>query len=172
MADFVNGPADSLDGDEIASKRLEIVEALITGKHLTVNPLTPTHEDNPSLLTEQLKSRQDNFWFHVGQFVTAMPQDSPEAARAMRDMEEGCLHKCRALLDNRENRDLMYSIMLMRHVGELSSGARVAESQDRIGKDWVQASGHLILSSRGQATNLVMMRFASMALRVFIFPQP
>ncbi len=172
MADFVNGPADSLDGDETASKRLEIVEALITGNHLTVNPLIPTHEDGPCNLAKQLKSRQNDFWFHVGQFVTAMPQDTPEAAQAMRDREEGCLHKCRALLDHLESRDMLYSIMLMRHVGELNFGARLAEGQDCMWKDWTQASGYLILSSRGQATSLVMMRFASMALRLFIFPQP
>lgn len=165
IADFVNGPADNLDGDETASKRLNILEALITGERLTTNPFvqnSETSEGPASALSRHLKSREQEFWFSVGQFASATTDYVPERGRGINAVEEECLHKCRMLLDNYENRDVLYSIMLMRHIGEIYDG-QVAD-MDAI-KNWMTAEGFLFSQSEGQATNMVMTRFCSMALR-------
>ena len=167
IADLVNGPADNFDGDEIASKRLRIVEALITGCHLDVNPITPninTCEDQPCALIQQLMSREREFWFHVGQFASASPKANPEASRTMCVREEESLHRCRALLDRLENRDLLYSVMLMRHIGDRNFNAIPDAVQIDLWKNWTTASSFLLLGSQGQANSLVTRRFSAMAL--------
>lgn len=165
IADFVNGPADNLDGDELASKRLDIVEALITAKNLSTNPLPPNAEagdDPPTAFRKQLNSREHDFWFDVGAFVSTVPASNPNFGRAITAIEKGCLYRCRTLLDSFENRDVLYSIMLMRHIGETYREADVGVDVTR---DWSTAYQLLTSQSEGRATNVVMTRFCSMALR-------
>lgn len=167
IADFVNGPVDNLDGDEIASKRLDIVEALITAGRLTTNPLKSKPEssnDPTSALGQQLKAREDEFWFSIGQFVSALPVSTTtlEASRAINAIEEEHVSKCRRLLDNFENRDVLYSMMLLRHIGETTIEAEAGYDTTR---NWMTAQGFLESQAQGQATNIVMKRFCSMAQR-------
>ncbi|KAL9634560.1 MAG: hypothetical protein Q9164_004023, partial [Protoblastenia rupestris] len=102
-----------------ASKRLEIFEALVTGEYM--DPDAPPKEaeirSNGTPLQGQLKNREYEFWRSVYTFLT-LRDDEASTAKAIDD----ALSTCRGLLESRENRDVIYSIMIVRHVG-----ARVAE---------------------------------------------
>jgi white-opaque regulator 2 len=160
--EFINDKEDTLDGDEVAEKHLDTVEALLTGRKLASNPLAecaaaPANLSSPTL-TQQLKTREQNFWLHVGEFVCAADADAIE----------GVLRKSRKLLDNFENRDVVYSIMLMRHIGEKWHDKLIVEAEDeRDSKDWLAAKGFLESEAEGQAMNIVIKRVCSMALRAW-----
>jgi hypothetical protein len=168
VSEFTIGPpitnekGDTFDGDEIAEKRLNIVEALITGHRLASNPLAATAEappnPSPPTLTHQLKTREQDFWLQVGEFVST--SDSAKLERI--------LSKARKRLDNFENRDVIYSIMLMRHIGEKWHNKHIQDAGDDLDKkDWLAAKGFLENEAGGQAMNIVMRRFCSMALRAW-----
>jgi hypothetical protein len=160
--EFIDDREDTLDGDEFAEKRLDIIEALITARPLPSNPLAgsaePSPNPSPQTLTEQLKRREQNFWLNVGKFVSTSDADAIERI----------LSKSRKLLDNFENRDIIYSIMLMRHIGEKWNEKQIGDAEDeRDTKDWLAAKGFLQSEAEGQAMNIVMKRFCSMALRAW-----
>ena len=162
--EFINDREHALDGDEVAEKRLDIIEALITIRQLASNPLAESAEPplNPSIptLTQQLKTREQRFWLHVGEFASTSNADG--------DAVERILSKSRKLLDNFENRDVIYSIMLMRHIGEKWHDKQIEEAEDkRDTKDWLAANGFLESEAEGRAMNVVMKRFCSMALRAW-----
>lgn len=87
-----------------AAGRLAVFENLLCGITATSNPLTrpvPGTADHHRL-------RELEFWWHLGQFVTL-----GEDTKAL-DEEMSAL---RALLDGRENRDVLYSICVVRGLG-------------------------------------------------------
>jgi hypothetical protein len=78
------------------------------------------------------------------------------------------LSKARKRLDNFENRDVIYSIMLMRHIGEKWHNKQIQDAgNDADKKDWLAAKEFLQSEAGGQAMNTVMRRFCSMALRAW-----
>lgn len=160
--EFINDKEDTLDGDEVAENRLDILEALITGRKLRSNPLAgsaePPLQASPSTLAQQLHAREQNFWLHVGDFLSASTADAVERT----------LSKSRKLLDNFENRDVVYSVLLMRHIGDKWHDKHIGEAADeRDRKDWLAAKGFLQSEADGHAMSIVMQRFCSMALRAW-----
>jgi hypothetical protein len=166
--EFINGPeftndkGNTLDAVEVAETRLDIIEALITARQLASNPLAgraePALNPNSPTLIQQLKARERDFWLLVGAFVSTSDSDAVEKI----------LSKCRKLLDNFENRDVIYSIMLMRHVGEKWNEKQIEDAEDeRDKKDWLAAKRFLESEAGGQAMNVVIKRFCSMVLRAW-----
>lgn len=160
--EFIDDNEDTLDGDEVAEKRLDILEALLTARQLIANPLAGSTErpenSSPPTLSHQLKIREQNFWLHVGEFVCTSDAD----------VAERILSKCRKLLDNLENRDVIYSVMLLRHIGEKWHDRQIGEADDeRDRKDWLAAKGFLQSSADGRAMNIVVKRFCAIALRAW-----
>lgn len=137
-----------------ASKRLEIVEALITGEGLPADPTnlaftadqaTSTDEvksNNTTPFEDQLKGRELAFWKCLHTFLSAstasssssrplpssssasnnndtspVDTDSASAAAAATKEVDDAVTSCRSFLDSRENRDVLYSIMVARHIG-------------------------------------------------------
>jgi hypothetical protein len=88
--------------------RVDVVEALITGSHLNSNLLTLP---NPHVPVE--KRRELAFWWTLGEYVRykSVPQS------AFRENRELVLTHMRNVLDGRENRDLLYSIAIVRELG-------------------------------------------------------
>jgi hypothetical protein len=160
--EFIDDKEDTLDGDEVAEKRLDILEALLTARQLISNPLAGRTERpayaSPPTLSQQLQMREQNFWLQVGEFVCT----------ADADVAERILSKCRKLLDNLENRDVIYSVMLLRHIGEKWPDRPIGEADDeRDRKDWLAAKGFLQSSADGRAMNIVVKRFCAIALRAW-----
>ena len=150
-----------------ASKRLEIFEALVTGEYM--DPDAPPKEaeirSNGTPLQGQLKNREYEFWRSVYTFLT-LRDDEASTAKAIDD----ALSTCRGLLESRENRDVIYSIMIVRHVG-----ARVAEfpnlKQPETNNE-KDANVKLAVAKRlvedeasGKGTNQVVQRLCGVAAR-------
>lgn len=110
--------AMNVDLDEV-NKRLDILEHLLTNRILPTNHVTEIRYPL-DLPTE--KNHEIDFWKSLGKFVTLRSEDlnaRPEL--------DSALAQCRNLLSGRENRDVIYSIMVGRHVG-----ARVPEFPDHV----------------------------------------
>jgi hypothetical protein len=64
-------------------------------------------------LPDQLTQRQLDFWSAIGYFLT-LHDNEASAAKEIDDT----LGRCRSLLDTYENRDVIYSIAIARHLGQ------------------------------------------------------
>lgn len=117
------------DGNEEAdkfSRRIKAVEALLTGEPLTivkgsmadfihsedgamdVDPATTTYRDTSSALEKQVQRRSEEFWKCVEKFA-----ESPRPSLESVDDPSSPLHQARELLEGLENRDILYSMMLL-----------------------------------------------------------
>lgn len=86
------------------NNRVAILEKLLTGQVLEVNPLPP--QPTPTGHT----GRQRKFWHLLGQFVSIPPTEGLQVA-------ESVLSQIRQVLDELEGRDVLYSIAIVRHIG-------------------------------------------------------
>ena len=153
------------DGVQDAAKRMEVFEKLVTGEYLDSESAPQVHEaeSNGTTFNDQLKNRERDFWRLVHTFLT-IRDDEASAAKEIDDT----LLSCRGLLDSRENRDVIYSVMIARHVG-----ARVAEFPDSLeqpgssdDKNKLQVAKKFIEDeSLGKGTNQVVQRLCGMAAR-------
>jgi hypothetical protein len=119
-----------------AAKRLRIFESLVTNQQIdTEFPEKMDEFYSPkqvNALNAQLISRERSFWKHVATFCT-LKDDSGSAAHADPNMDpamapasvspesdkiDAVLREIRQLLDSRENRDILYSVAIARHVGQ------------------------------------------------------
>jgi hypothetical protein len=107
-----------VDLDEV-NKRLDIIEHLLTNRLLATNHVTDIKYPMDMPLE---KIHEIDFWKSLGRFVTLNSED-PNARPEL----DSALAQCRNLLGGKENRDVIYSIMVGRHVG-----ARVPEFPDHV----------------------------------------
>ena len=162
--------------------RLDVLEALITGESLAPNQPGKISIESPascgsSRLGQQLKGRELDFWHTIGQYLGVPPIS--ESTVAAEDHEpdpfllaEALVAHCRSLLDTFENRDVIYSILVLRHLGERWAGSTPESSTEpellKAQQDWVVARGFLEAQAEGRgSTNPVISRFCSMALRAW-----
>lgn len=165
-----NGQANHPEVDDDvkdAAARLEVFEKLISGEYLDPEPVLKTENtSNGTALEEQLKYREREFWRLVSTFLT-IRDDEASAAKEIDDT----LGSCRSLLDSRENRDVIYSIAIARHVGQ-----RMAEFPNNIqqpaSNDEQDARTKLFVAKKfiedeanGKGTNQVIQRLCGMAMR-------
>lgn len=155
------------DGVHEAAKRLEIFEHLISSQYLTTEPLTNAESTrNGTVFDEQLKFREREFWRLMHKFLT-IRDDEASSAKEIDDT----LGNCRHLLDSRENRDVIYSIAIARHIGQ-----RMAEFPDNLqqpaSNDEQDARARLFVAKKfiedeatGKGTNQVIQRLCGMAMR-------
>ena len=133
------------DGDPIVVvKRLDILEALLTGVTLPVVELervTTAHAKPYSFsrLGRQLKGREIEFWYSAAQVAATRTTESAETP----------MTQCRRLLDTLENRDLMYSVMQMRNL------STTGEATSEEARHWAIAEKFLEMESV-QAGSIVM----------------
>lgn len=159
---------DTKDGVHDAAKRMEVFEHLVTGEYLESSSAPPQvpEESNGTALNDQLKTRERDFWRLVHTFLT-IRDDEASSAKEIDDT----LTSCRGLLDSRENRDVIYSVMVARHVG-----ARISEFPDNLqqpaNNDEENARTKVFVAkkfiedeSNGKGTNQVVQRLCGMAHR-------
>jgi hypothetical protein len=127
LATMVRSPADVNAGREYkavppnddpveAGNRLSIFETLLTGRVAAQNTLTQPIPGS----TDHHRLRELEFWYTLGNFVTLQYED----ANAAKEVDD-TLAALRNLLDGRENRDVLYSIAVVRGLGQ-----RVSEYTD------------------------------------------
>lgn len=102
---------------EDAIKRLEVLECLLTGKEY----IPPAYQ--PPILPQHgtQEYRRQLFWRDLGACVSGEP---PEAAHYLPSTSQRAeaLTRLRGLLDGQENRDVLFSIATVRHLGPRTKG--------------------------------------------------
>jgi hypothetical protein len=158
-----------LDGDAVeASNRLRVVEALLCGDYLPSNPLAPPVQD-----IDVHRTRQFDFWYSLAEFVRKRDDpDSPAVAKARDDV----LNRMRHLLDGRENRDVLYSIAVVRELApkyDPGFGSTLPQHLDESDpKNRLAVASKFIMDEAqvtGGTTNVVR-RFSDIAARAFVNP--
>ncbi|KAL4776504.1 hypothetical protein BDW60DRAFT_213887 [Aspergillus nidulans var. acristatus] len=152
------------------SKRLDVIEAMITGDHLDSNPLAqfPTRQPaaNPPSLPDQLMQRQLDFWSAIGHFLT-LHDNEASAAKEIDDT----LGRCRTLLDTYENRDVIYSVAIARHLGQRwadfphSFPQPITTNEKDAGAKLYVAQKFLEQEAGGKGTTQVIKRLCGMVVR-------
>ena len=160
------------EGVHDAAQRLEVFEKLVTNVYLEGEPLSqpaPSTGRNNSMLDDQLKYREREFWRLVSVFLT-LHDDEASTAKEI----DNTLTECRRLLDSRENRDVIYSIAIARHISQRMAEAsgRATDSADgkenTVEKDeqdkYRVAQQFLSDQARGRGTTQVIQRVCGMAM--------
>lgn len=153
-----------------ARGRVHVVETLLSGETLAGNPLTPP----PAAGIHPLLKNELEFWYNLAQYLLLA---HASAAPAHVSARESCLSVMRSLLDGRENRDVLYSIAVLReytahwdatwneqnvpsHLDESDSRSKLAVATRFIREE---------SKSTGGTTNVVR-RIADLAFRAFVRP--
>ncbi|KAK5990518.1 hypothetical protein PT974_08787 [Cladobotryum mycophilum] len=151
-----------------ARNRLQVVEVLLCGDYLTTNPLSPPVDDN-----DHHRMRQFDFWHSLAEFVRK--QDNPSAPMNVKKRDEA-LNRMRHLLDGRENRDVLYSIAVVRELAphfEPGYGNSIPQHLDETDpKNRLAVASKFIMDESqvtGGTTNVVR-RFSDIASRAFVNP--
>ncbi|PCD45793.1 hypothetical protein AU210_001222 [Fusarium oxysporum f. sp. radicis-cucumerinum] len=157
------------DGDaKETQNRVRVVEALLCGDYLSVNPLCPPMQDPDSYRT-----RQFDFWYSLAEFVrTREDPNGPSAAKSREEM----LSRMRYLLDGRENRDVLYSIAVVRelapHFDSPYGNAAPQHADESDPKNRLSVASKFIYDESqvtGGTTNVVR-RLCDIAYRAFVNP--
>ncbi|OBT88261.1 hypothetical protein VE02_02759 [Pseudogymnoascus sp. 03VT05] len=145
-----------------AAARLAVFENLVTSQIAEGNSLT-----KPPATGDYHKLREMEFWFHLGHFVTLRLHDNdPGSAKEV----DETLAALRSLLDGRENRDVLYSIAIVRAIGQRVS--EYVESEAPLHLDEQDTRSKLMVAKRfvrdegnGAGTTNVIRRFCELASR-------
>ncbi|KAL2018303.1 hypothetical protein VTK56DRAFT_966 [Thermocarpiscus australiensis] len=155
-----------------ACGRLQVFEALMSGETLPSNPLSPPPP--PSSNVGPLRRHELEFWFHLAKYLL---QAHASASPPDTSIRESCLSVMRSLLNGRENRDVLYSIAVLREYtahwdalyNEQTAPSHLEESDARnklaVATRFIRNES----ASTGGTTNVVR-RFADLACRAFIRP--
>ncbi|KAL4892136.1 hypothetical protein BDV59DRAFT_58119 [Aspergillus ambiguus] len=156
-----------------SSKRLDVIEAMITGEHLESNPLAqfPPREPaaTPPSLSDQLTQRSLDFWSCVGHFLTLHDNEASSAKEI-----DDTLARCRTLLDTFENRDVIYSVAIARHLGQRwadfprSFPQPITTNEKDAGAKLYVAQKFLEQEAGGKGTTQVIKRLCGMVVRSWI----
>ncbi|KAL1860310.1 hypothetical protein VTK73DRAFT_7416 [Phialemonium thermophilum] len=171
------GPHASVDDAVETRNRLLVFETLLSGDTLHRNPLQPppAPSTGPSdRATSQVRINELDFWYHLSEYIQASHFTASQADTSMREL---CLARMRSVLDGRENRDVLYSIAVLReyaprfdptineqtvpsHLDEMDPRSKLAVATRFIRDE---------AASTGGTTNVVR-RFADLAYRAFVRP--
>ncbi|KAF4466900.1 hypothetical protein FALBO_6259, partial [Fusarium albosuccineum] len=157
------------DGDANEAKnRVRVVEALLCGDYLQINPLCPPIQD-----IDNHRTRQFDFWYNLAEFVRT--RDNPTLPATVKARED-VLTRMRYLLDGRENRDVLYSIAVVRELAphfDPGLGNTIPQHVDETDpKNRLAVASKFILDESqvtGGTTNVVR-RFSDIAFRALVNP--
>ena len=115
-ANGANGaaPLPNFELEEL-TKRIDIVEALLTKLLAPTNPVSSLRYSDMGMTAE--KKSEIQFWQIIGDFVSLKLDDDANAARF-----DSILNSARHTLNRLENRDVIYSILVTRHLGRRVTG--------------------------------------------------
>ncbi|RDL42292.1 uncharacterized protein BP5553_02271 [Venustampulla echinocandica] len=151
-----------------AGNRLTVFENLLTGQVAPRNSLTAPVPGS----TDHHRLRELEFWYTLGNFV-CLRDDDPASAKDI----DNTLAALRNLLDGRENRDVLYSIAVVRVIGP-----RVSEYTDNdtpLHFDESDNKSKLLVAKKfvmdegsGAGTTNVIRRLCELAARSWTTPAP
>lgn len=152
-----------------ATTRLNAIEAVLTWTHLDQNSLSRTlrtEAATPPHQPDQFMQRQLDFWSELGEFLTLHDNEASSAKQI-----DDTLGRCRQLLDTYENRDIIYSIAITRHLGQ--RWADFPNSLPKVGYTAEKESGTKLFvaqkfieeEAEGKGTTQIYKRICCMAVR-------
>ncbi|KAI1205213.1 uncharacterized protein F4807DRAFT_471219 [Annulohypoxylon truncatum] len=156
------------DGSE-ARNRVTVFEVLLSGDYLEQNPLQPPPPNSDIRLH---RIREFKFWYFLAEFLRVKDQPGLDTMR----QRDYILGQLRELLDGRENRDVLYSLAVIRALApnlppdfESSLPPHLDESDPKnklaVARKFIQDESQVT----GGTTNVVR-RFSELAVRAFIVP--
>ena len=174
------------DGAE-ARNRVAVFEALLSGDFLDRNPLMPMPSSQGGGY-EQVQAhaqgdyhrvREFRFWYYLAEFLRVKDPDQGHGqtdAMTSTARREQILGLLRAVLDGRENRDVLYSFAVIRTLSpsfppdfESTLPPHLDESDPKsklaVARKFIQEEAQVT----GGTTNVVR-RFSELAVRAFILP--
>jgi len=168
-----NGMVNAEDDPLEAMNRVQVFETLVSGDTLSHNPLTPPTINNISTA----RQHELEFWYQLGVYLLEAHSSASPSDVATREYH---LAQLRSRLDGRENRDVIYSIAVLReytarwdaalneqtvppHLEESDPRCKLAVAT-RFIRDEAASSG-----GAGGTTNVVR-RLAEVAYRSFVRP--
>jgi hypothetical protein len=172
------------EGIHETAKRIEVFLALISNRYLDSNPLlhAPTPTSGPRNVTkidEQIKSHGRDFWYQLALFLTLRDDGASVAGEI-----DGCITELRRLLDSMENRDVLYSFAVARHLGQritddesqLTAAAAETDADAGAGLTPEQnprvmlrvARNHIRAEARGEGTTQVVVRLCAIVQRCWV----
>ncbi|KAI4140477.1 MAG: hypothetical protein LQ341_003828 [Variospora aurantia] len=148
-----------------AAKRFETLENMLLGQYLYSEAPPQTENINGTGLQAQLSQREREFWRLMHKFLTIRDDE----ASASHELDE-TLAGARGCLDVKENRDVIYSIALVRlHGGrenlENTDGGSIQD------KDLGKAKKFLRDEAEGKGNTQVIQRICGMAMRAWTLPR-
>jgi white-opaque regulator 2 len=157
------------DGAE-ARHRVSVLDTLLSGGSFQENPLV-----RPPPQGDYQRLRELDFWYHIGEFLLVQPAEGQPTDEALGRRDQ-ILARLRTLLDGRENRDVLYSIAIMRALSpefssdfESSLPPHLDESDPKsklaVARQFIQDEAKVT----GGTTNIVR-RFSELASMAFINP--
>jgi hypothetical protein len=170
-ADAVNkqtGLVPSTDDAGEATLRLALVEILLTGAVAGGNALTRPVPGS----TDHHRLRELEFWFTLGNFVMCPFEDS----NATKQIDDTLL-ALRNLLDGRENRDVLYSIAVVRalshRVSEYSDNDTPLHFDENDNKSKLSIAKKFVFDEgEGAGTTNVIRRLCNLATRSWASASP
>lgn len=157
------------ENDAIEVKnRFSVVDALLGGDFLPWNPLAPAAEDsNPH------REREFDFWYQLGEYLRwNADQDTSEEDNRRQET----IDRMRWLLDGRENRDVLYSIVVLRHYTTRFDMAEAMKAKYHLPEG--ESKNRVVVASKfisqqaqvtGGTTNVIR-RICDVAARLFVNP--
>lgn len=142
------------------TRRLAIFESLITGQVMDSNPLA--HTQAPTGVAKDAKYFEVEFWRLLGRFIS-IKDDFDNASEL-----DHTLTSLRQILQQCENRDVLYSMAIVRHVdnrrdAQLTTVQRLEEDENR--KKVMVAKAFIEEEAAGKGTTQVIQRLCGMAAR-------
>ena len=158
-----SGLVPAVDDPVEAAHRLAVFEALLTGRVAGSNPLTQPVPGS----TDHHRLRELEFWYTMGNFVCLAYED-PAGTKDIDD----ALGALRNLLDGRENRDVLYSIAVVRALSQRVS--EYTEGEQPLHLDESDNKSKLLVAKRfvtdegaGNGTTNVIRRLCGLASRTW-----
>lgn len=143
-----------------AANRLAVFENLITGA------VAPNILSRQQAGSEPHRIRELEFWFQLGHFVSLNEAASPNFAMDV----DNTMAALRTLLDGRENRDVLYSIVVVRALGPRVT--EYSESEKPLHLDETDNRSKLLVAKKfvkdegsGSGTTNVIRRLCELATR-------
>lgn len=159
--------ASSTDHDLIA--RVDTLENLLTGQYLEPSkvpsppPLPPQPSSRePPPPNYNAKYNERAFWHHLGRFASV--HDPSSSSPSSSSATEHALASMRTVLNSLENRDVLYSIAIVRVLGG-SRPDTTAASLPPEDAEALRVARRFVEEEDGRGTTQVVQRVCSMALR-------
>jgi len=152
--------------------RVDTLECLLTGQFLDPNKICPTPQAQTPSSTQDASSSSNqkfnerSFWHHLSKFVSFRGgDDHPSGSQGVHES----LAVIRNILAMLENRDVLYSIAIARHIGGRLQGfepmrsAMTNDVEDEVNK--LKVAERFVENEELRGTSQVIQRVCSMGIR-------